>query len=182
MFMEQRLVHIVSLFFVLSGPSVQHIGTMQRQVRGDPRPYAQDEKMLLSLGQRGAHVAHIPGPFLEASAQREDGAGVAIYNPGCRQDSSALRQACPWREQAKGWGGTRKEAGAGVCVWGGIKLRQGERDLDRKQGERWGRWKDLSPPKDQRRSSRRGPSCCWDTTARRASARYPEEPVGSIVQ
>lgn len=37
---------------------------------------------------------------------------------------------------------------------GGIKLRQGERDLKRKQGERWGKWKDLSPPKDWRRSSR----------------------------
>lgn len=37
---------------------------------------------------------------------------------------------------------------------GGIKLRQGERDLNRKQGERWGKWKVLSPPKDWRRSSR----------------------------
>lgn len=79
-------------------------------------------------------MAHIPGPFLEASAQREDGAGVAIYNPGCRQDSSALRQACPWRKQAKGWGGTRKEAGAcgggsnsdkGKGTWTGSREKDG---------------------------------------------------------
>lgn len=58
-------------------------------------------------------MVYIPGPLLRASVQREDGASMAIYNPGCRQDSSALRQACPWREQAMGWGGTRKEAGTG---------------------------------------------------------------------
>lgn len=97
-------------------------------------------------------MVYIPGPLLRASVQREDGASMAIYNPGCRQDSSALRQACPWREQAMGWGGTRKEAGIGGG--GGVKLRQGEWNLDRKQGERWGKWKDLCPPKDWRRSSR----------------------------
>lgn len=127
-------------------------------------------------------MVYIPGLLLGASAQREDGASTAIYNPGCRQDSSARRQACPWREQQR----AGEEPGRRlVQVGGGVKLTQGEKDLDRKQGERWGRWKDLNPPKDQRRSSRgwkRGPSCCWDTTARRTRARYPEEPVGSIVQ
>lgn len=109
------MIHIVSLFFVLSGPNAQRIGTIERKVRGDPRPYVQDGRgrakpwsyhqihpgktvgspTLLSVRHRGSpSVAHIPGSPLGANAQREDMASTGISNPGCRQDSSALRQAC----------------------------------------------------------------------------------------
>lgn len=61
-------------------------------------------------------MVYIPGLLLGASAQREDGASTAIYNPGCRQDSSARRQACPWREQQR----AGEEPGRRLVQGGGV--------------------------------------------------------------
>lgn len=58
-------------------------------------------------------MAHIPGSLLGASAQREAGANTGTFNPGCRQDSSALRQAVsPHWEQEE----IQKRAAEGSAV------------------------------------------------------------------
>lgn len=51
--------------------------------------------MLLPVRQRGRpREAHIPGSLLGTNAQSEDIASTGVSNPGRKQDSSALRQAC----------------------------------------------------------------------------------------
>lgn len=69
-------------------------------------------------------------------------------------DRTAQTSNRPVHGESKQWAGEGPGRRLVQVRWGGIKLRQGERDLDRKQGERWEKWKDLSPPKDWRRSSR----------------------------